>query len=480
MIADLRTAAAVLERAATDRESLAALGVDDLATAMQLTQTMQRHSRALMLEMTALADARNVAASQGAATTGAWLARTSGVSQREAARELRLAQQLQREAPRTREAMTQPGMSADKARVIAGALHGLPADLDAEQRDAVESDLVDKARRHSLEDLQRAAKRAVEVVDAARADDLEARTLQQEERRARRRTSFWMSRAGDDGMVEGGFTLDALTGDMLRSVLESFAAPRKRACDERAGEVADAATATEAETAEGVVAGDLVAGGAVAGGAVAGGAVADQRDTREAPGSDYPQRLGAAFVEVLRHLPRSSYGNHGGVSAALMVTIDEDALRGRIERAGTTSHGTRISPTELRLIACNAEILPAVLGRDGRVLDVGRSRRLFTTAQRLALAHRDGGCAFPGCDRPPGWCEAHHANPWSTGGSTNLAEGVLVCATDHRRLHHGGWEVRIAEDGQPEFISPARIDPLRLPQRNDRWRPRRSSSEPAA
>jgi hypothetical protein len=90
--------------------------------------------------------------------------------------------------------------------------------------------------------------------------------------------------------------------------------------------------------------------------------------------------------------------------------------------AGTLDDGTVVSATTARRLACDAAVLPAVLGGAGQVLDVGRSRRLFTGPLRRALVLRDRGCAFPGCDRPPSWCEAHHLRHWAHGGPTSLAK----------------------------------------------------------
>ncbi|MFF5054073.1 HNH endonuclease signature motif containing protein [Micromonospora sp. NPDC000663] len=79
---------------------------------------------------------------------------------------------------------------------------------------------------------------------------------------------------------------------------------------------------------------------------------------------------------------------------------------------------------------------------------------------------RDGGCAFPGCDRPSRWCDGHHVRHWADGGVTALGNAVLLCGHHHRRIHQGDWTVRIAPDGQPEFLPPGWLDPLRTPRRN--------------
>ena len=100
------------------------------------------------------------------------------------------------------------------------------------------------------------------------------------------------------------------------------------------------------------------------------------------------------------------------------------------------------------------------------MLDYGRSRRLITGALRRALVLRDGGCAFPGCDRPARWCDGHHVIAWQDGGSTCLENSVLLCGFHHRVIHRRRWSVRIAADGHPEFIPPAYLDPTRTPRRN--------------
>jgi hypothetical protein len=117
-------------------------------------------------------------------------------------------------------------------------------------------------------------------------------------------------------------------------------------------------------------------------------------------------------------------------------------------------------------LACDAQVIPAVLGGQSQPLDVGRARRLIDGPLRRALVLRDRGCTFPGCDRPPSWCIGHHVVPWSDGGPTSLGNAALFCTPHHRVIHRGEWTVRIAADGHPEFIPPHYIDPDRKPIRN--------------
>ena len=119
-----------------------------------------------------------------------------------------------------------------------------------------------------------------------------------------------------------------------------------------------------------------------------------------------------------------------------------------------------------RILAADAELIPAVLGGKGQVLDLGVGRRLFSKAQRIAFADRDGGCAITDCGRPPSYTEAHHIQWWSNGGPTNLTNGILLC-TGHHHVIHNGWIVQVI-DNVPWFIPPATIDPTRTPRRGGR------------
>lgn len=112
--------------------------------------------------------------------------------------------------------------------------------------------------------------------------------------------------------------------------------------------------------------------------------------------------------------------------------------------------------------ACDGGIIPILFNEDGQVLNLGRDQRLHNRRQRIAIAARDGGCTVPGCDRPASWSEVHHIVPWSEGGSTDLADGVLLCRHHHMLLHNNGW--RIGRSGSEYWMypPPAISKPFRL------------------
>jgi len=142
-----------------------------------------------------------------------------------------------------------------------------------------------------------------------------------------------------------------------------------------------------------------------------------------------------------------------------------DVLRKAVGTA-VLDTGDTISPETARHLACDAELIPAVLDSAGQVLDIGRERRNIPTPIRRALILRDKGCAFPACDRPARWTDAHHIDHWSNGGPTAIHNLVLLCRRHHQTVHHTEWAVRIAADGIPEFTPPAWIDQQQTPRRN--------------
>lgn len=102
-----------------------------------------------------------------------------------------------------------------------------------------------------------------------------------------------------------------------------------------------------------------------------------------------------------------------------------------------------LHPVSVARIACDAQVLPVLLDRDGLPMALGRSQRLFSSHQRRLLALRDGGCRFPGCSRPPAHTDAHHVHPWSAGGATDVDNAVLLCRFHHRLVHEGGWQLTV-------------------------------------
>jgi len=191
-----------------------------------------------------------------------------------------------------------------------------------------------------------------------------------------------------------------------------------------------------------------------------------------------PQRRADAAEELLRHAIGCDRpgGDRPVVTMVVRMSLDQlldgvgaaqiDGIGGLGDVRGARIDGVEagITATTARILAAEAHIIPAVLGGAGEVLDLGSARRLFSPAQRQALAEQYGGCAFPGCGHPPTYTEAHHLQWWSRGGPTDLSNGIPLCSFHHHRVHDDGWEIDV-RDRVPYFIPPPWCDPDQAPRR---------------
>ncbi|WP_343987463.1 HNH endonuclease signature motif containing protein, partial [Pseudonocardia aurantiaca] len=176
------------------------------------------------------------------------------------------------------------------------------------------------------------------------------------------------------------------------------------------------------------------------------------------------ERQAEALAEVCGHmLDHGDLPHTGGGRPHLNVLVRLEDLENRC-RAAVLDFGGTVTPESLRMLACDAAVVPVVMGGKGQPLDVGRLTRTIPDGLRRAVVARGGGCEFPGCGRPPSWSEVHHIVGWQEGGPTALHNLAMLCRLHHRLLHHSEWIVRI-RDGLPEFIPPAWIDPERRPRR---------------
>ncbi len=186
-----------------------------------------------------------------------------------------------------------------------------------------------------------------------------------------------------------------------------------------------------------------------------------ERDLRPAD-----QRRGEALVTLVRRGVAGAGSVPATTKAQVFVTVDLDTLRHRtvVEAAGPTASakpfarpgagevlagtqaGTLLSAAVVRRMACDAAIIPTVLGSAGEVVDLGCSVRLFTPAQVRRLWLRDRGCSFPGCGMPAHWTDAHHLVHWADGGPTNLTNAALLCQRHHTVVHQRRLAGRVTDD----------------------------------
>ena len=159
------------------------------------------------------------------------------------------------------------------------------------------------------------------------------------------------------------------------------------------------------------------------------------------------QRRGDALVEVCRRSAAAGGDAPLQAKAQLFVTMDFKDLKNACGAGTVLGGGTLLGPETVRRIACDAAVIPAVLGGKGEVLELGRSRRLFSPGQLAALWLRDGGCTIPGCTAPPWWCQGHHVIHWADGGATDNSNAALLCARHHTIVHQRGWTATVTATG---------------------------------
>lgn len=422
----------IIEQLSSLADDAAALRVWALtgAEVREVAKAVQRARTALdavMSQLAGCADGMGLPKEDGATSTTAWLADLTGIPKGEASSLVTMAKHDAAATETTRAAWLAGDISTAQASVIMKAIDTLPAWVDDQPRRDAEAHLIRLSGDYNLDDLKRFANRVIEVIDPDGADEMLGEQVRREEQRAWGATRLSLKRRGD-GTTRGTFTIPDADGDTLRAAIEGIIAPRRANLNAaRLGMDVDDFSALP-------------------------------RD----------QKMGHAFIELFGHLPTEALPKAGGLAATVAVTIDIDDLRTGQGTATNTS-GTTTSATHAQRLACNAHLVALYLDSESKVLDHGTTKRLYDRHQRLALAVRDQGCIWPGCDRPPAWCEAHHLNFWSEDGPTDLDNAALVCHFHHFLLHEGQWTAHMTTDGVVEVIPPARVDPDRVPRRHARF-----------
>ena len=354
----------------------------------------------LQLKLLSHAERVEVGVAVGATSAANWLAHTTRTTRPAVHRAARLASRLESAHSMVDEALAAARINVEQAHVIVEAVDALPADLvDAATREEAEAFLLREARDHDAKALRIMGRRLLEVAAPEKADAEEARRLENEEAAARAAASFTMSDDGH-GKCHGRFTISSLHGAMLRKALLAIAAPARH--PDRPSDVLT------------------------------------------------KHKLGLAFAEYIETRPEDTVPTAGGCAATVVVTLDLETLMGGLKAAGLCD-GTRISAGEARRMACLAGVIPVVLGGKSEPLDVGRRRRFHTRAQRIAMGVRDGGCTAEGCDRAASMCHAHHDEPWSRNGNTDVKTGRLLCARHHTLAHDRRYQLKAGPNGKVTF-----------------------------
>jgi hypothetical protein len=468
-------------------------GVVVTSADIQELERVARRVEAVRLALVAAADRQQVHRQFGHSSTSAWVASATRSDGGAAQRDVVLATALAGGLDRTRDAFEAGQMSSRNAGIIARTMNKLPDTLTPAELEKVETSLVRQATHLNPTKLDRAAKVALAAAEksaAEVADQLETQLLD-EERRAYRLATVSMHDLGD-GTTKLAATLPTPAARALHKVLQSMTAPRRdhlRKAAEKAladgqtpagclddGSVAAdllSATGTHEHPAFGMRGGATTGTGARAtSGAFEPGRSSARTRTVEGRNADWADidwahRRGRALTELIEHLDTEKLT--GKVASTVIVTMTAEQVMGAAQAAqlqqtildatgtlidmapssgaATTDTGQLISASAARRIACNAGILPVVLGGPGHVLDVGRQERFFTEHQRTALATIYETCAAAECDRPYAWSELHHEDPWSKGGLTDLDRAIPLCGFHHRRMHDPAYQHQITRDG---------------------------------
>lgn len=377
----------------------------ELLTELGAMETRLHATWAQMLSVVAEIDSRGVAGQVGYGTTVELVRAVSRVSRGEARARIRAAAEVlpgrglggapvAPKLPATAAAVAEEAIGAADVTVIRSILARIPAHVGDEQRAEVEAELARHARTLDAGQLAVLGKRILAYLDqdGPRPKDPV-------------KTRRWLRFGDRDGGVELTGWLDREAAEIVRSALSPLAAPRP-------------STDTEIDLR-----------------------TASQRDAD-------------ALVELAqRALTEGELPTEGGERPQVVVTVSLPVLQGRIGM-GSLALGGPINADVARRLACDAEIIPVVLGSRGELLDVGRASRSVPTAIRRAVIVRDGGCAFPGCSVPARWCDIHHVTHWADHGPTSIGNCVTLCGRHHRLLHHSDWRIDMTS-GRPEFHPPA-------------------------
>jgi hypothetical protein len=369
----------------------------------------ERVSQLEELRLRVVAAAGDVAEADGNRSVGSWLARRVRKDPGRMFGLERLAVALDTRYAVVAAGLAEGAVNLDQAFVVVRALEELGDGPGPDVLAAAEAKLVEMCADFAPKELRRLGRKILEVIAPDLHDDEERRRLEREERRARAATRLDITTRRDGTCEVRGRVPEAI-GARLKTLLEGFTSPRR----------------------------DHLPGQAV---------------TDPATGQRLPadRVRGEAFCSLLERLDPTALPVHGGTTTTVTVTIDISALRTGLG-VGTLEDGTAITAGQARRLACTAAIIPAVLGGASEVLDLGRTSRLFSPAQRRALAIRHPQCQGEGCTVPATWCEAHHwREPWAQHGPTDLDNGMLLCPWHHHRAHDDTYLTQHHPDGSVRF-----------------------------
>ncbi|MDQ3760749.1 MAG: HNH endonuclease [Actinomycetota bacterium] len=390
----------------------------ELLAELRALETRLHSTWAQMLSVLAQIKSRGTAATLGYGTTVQLVRAVARVSRAEARARIAAAADVlpgrglggapvAPRLPETAAAVAEHAIGAADVAVIRSVLGRIPGHLGEEKRAEVEAQLARHARTLDAGQLAVLGNRILAYLDQ---DGRPPRDTPE----TRRRLSFH----DRDGGYELRGWLDREAAEIVRSALSPLGAPRP---------------ATDTEI-----------------------------DLRDAA-----QRDADALVDLAqRALQAGDLPTESGERPQVVVTMSLAVLQGRIGSASLALGGP-INAEVARRLACDARVIPVVLGARGEPLDIGRASQTVPAAIRRTVIARDRGCVFPDCSVPARWCEIHHVIHWANGGPTSVGNCVALCGRHHRLVHHSHWQIDMTS-GIPQFHpppwlgGPPRRNPLHL------------------
>ncbi|SDR72630.1 protein of unknown function [Actinopolymorpha singaporensis] len=482
--------------------SVVSLTAEQAGQALEVLGREIARLQAAQLKVVRQAEACDVGKITGAPNATVYLRTALRMSRHESSAVVGLARDLDIAVPSTGEALARGAVSVRQAQVIADAVKKLPDYVGPEERVEAEGFLIGKACFHNPEELRVLGTKLLERVAPEEYYRQLGEELARKDRRAEQKRSLRYSPNGVPQSESVHITLPVWEMELLRKLIEPLAEPVKgadpdrRPIDQRRGDAFAELIGMLAAAAKAPVRGgrppqvavtiplDTLLKGTGAGTVDDTATVVRPRpctcpctdpkyakQSNEKPAdTGEPKERPQPNGQVGKEKRRSAEPEKGeaaskadlGPGAAVDPHDGCPTCGGGGSARYLGTDGKPISAATVRRLACEADLIPAVLAGDGQVLDLGRSDRFFKEQQRRALAIRDGHhCNFPGCQIPEPRCITHHMTAWDHGGPTDLANGVLLCRHHHTTIHHKGWQVRMGTHGHPEYTPPEWSDPQR-------------------
>ncbi|WP_181059450.1 HNH endonuclease signature motif containing protein [Pseudoclavibacter sp. AY1H1] len=324
-------------------------------------------------------------------------------------------------------------MSVAQATAITKGLDRTGNRVDVDELARAEGELVASACGLNPEDEQPAVPKVLEVQAATWVSYLDPDGDEPRADKIAEQRGLWFTRR-TDGAVTGKFVATPEQGEQLLSVFDALLSPRRAvefpAASECGEPLAPALGPDELPSGAGRADGD------------------DDGDVGEDEIVDVPlvdprsieqQRIDALTMIVRAYAESPDAPRTGGEAPTVIIVTTTAGQDGTATRPEDLPHlertGEPVPPSVAAQVVCDGFIRIAITDTNGEILDLGRKQRLFTTAQRRAVATRDRQCRAPGCSAPVRWCEVHHALPWSEGGPTDAKDGILLCSFHHHEVH---------------------------------------------